>query len=62
MPAMSTLDWFGLVGPYVVFFVMLIAYYVWEGKREQRLRERYDESGDASQTGWDRTEEVDHAE
>ncbi len=43
MPAMSTIDWLGLVGPYAVFFVMLIVYYVWEGKREQQLRERYDE-------------------
>ncbi|UPV74039.1 hypothetical protein M0R89_16055 [Halorussus limi] len=40
---MSALDWFGLVGPYVLFFGMLIAYYVWEGRRERRLRERYDE-------------------
>lgn len=42
MPAMSTLDWLGLVGPYVVFFGMLIAYYVLEGRRERRLREQYD--------------------
>ena len=41
MPAMSTLDWLGLVVPYVVFFVMLIAYYVLEGRREERLREQY---------------------
>ncbi|WP_435178008.1 hypothetical protein [Halorussus sp. AFM4] len=43
MPAMSTVDWLGLVGPYAVFFVMLIAYYVLEGRRERRLRERYEE-------------------
>jgi hypothetical protein len=48
MPAMNMLDWFGIIGPYAIFFVLLIVYYVWEGKREQRLRERY--------------EEVDHAE
>ncbi|MFC4450301.1 hypothetical protein [Halorussus aquaticus] len=40
---MSTIDWLGLAGPYVVFFVLLIVYYVWEGKRERRLRERYEE-------------------
>ncbi len=44
MPAMSILDWLGLIGPFVVFFVMLIVYYVWEGRRERRLRERYEES------------------
>ena len=43
MPAMNTLDWLGLVGPYAVFFVTLVVYYVWEGKREKRLRERYGE-------------------
>ncbi|GAB7094191.1 hypothetical protein JCM30237_13430 [Halolamina litorea] len=43
MAAMSTLDWLGLVGPYAVFFLMLIVYYVWEGRRERALRERYEE-------------------
>lgn len=43
MPAMETLDWLGMVGPYAVFFVMLIVYYVWEGRRERRLREQYEE-------------------
>jgi hypothetical protein len=43
MAAMGTLDWLGLVGPYAVFFVMLIVYYVWEGRRERTLRERYEE-------------------
>lgn len=42
MPPMSALDWIGLVGPYVVFFVMLIVYYVWEGRRERRLRREYE--------------------
>jgi len=46
MPAMSTLDWLGLVAPYTVFFVMLLVYYFWEGKREQKLRERYDEEAE----------------
>lgn len=43
MAPMSVIDWIGLVGPYVVFFGMLIVYYVWEGRRERRLRERYAE-------------------
>ena len=42
MPPMSTLDWLGLIGPYVVFFVALIVYYVWEGRRERRLRLEYE--------------------
>ncbi|MFC4549119.1 MULTISPECIES: hypothetical protein [Halorussus] len=41
--AMSTLDWLGLFGPYAVFFVMLVVYYVWEGRRERELRERFEE-------------------
>ncbi|WP_327052501.1 hypothetical protein [Halomicrococcus gelatinilyticus] len=41
MPGMSTVDWLGLVVPYVVFFAMLIAYYVLEGRRERRLSEQY---------------------
>lgn len=47
MAGMSTLDWVGLLVPYVVFLAMLIAYYVLEGRRERRLRERY-ERDDAS--------------
>ncbi len=43
MAPMSVIDWIGLVGPYVVFFGLLIVYYVWEGRRERRLRERYTE-------------------
>lgn len=43
MAAMSTLDWLGVVGPYAVFFGLLILYYVWEGRREKRLRARYEE-------------------
>ncbi|MFC4357370.1 hypothetical protein ACFO0N_05330 [Halobium salinum] len=47
MPAMSLLDWVGLVGPYALFFVMLVVYYVWEGRREKALRRQYREGGDA---------------
>lgn len=43
MATMSLIDWVGLVGPYVVFFVLLIVYYVWERKRERRLRAQYPE-------------------
>jgi len=46
MAAMSTLDWIGLVGPFVVYLLLLVVYYVWEGRREKRLREEYaDETG-----------------
>ncbi|WP_254544025.1 hypothetical protein [Halomarina pelagica] len=38
---MSVIDWIGLIGPYVLFFLMLIAYYVLEGRRERRLRREY---------------------
>lgn len=47
MAAMSTIDWLGVVGPYAVFFVMLIVYYVWEGRREERLRAQYEEGDHA---------------
>ncbi|UPM44382.1 hypothetical protein [Halocatena salina] len=43
MAPINVIDWIGLVGPYIVFFGMLIVYYVWEGKRERRLRKRYTE-------------------
>ena len=46
MAAMSTLDWLGVAGPYAVFFVMLIVYYVWEGRRERALRAEYEEARD----------------
>lgn len=46
MAALSTLDWLGLVGPFVVFFIMLIAYYILEGRREERLRAQYGEEID----------------
>ncbi len=35
-----------LFGPFVVYLVMLIVYYVWEGRRERRLHEKYDTEGD----------------
>lgn len=40
---MGLLDWIGLIVPFVVYLLMLIVYYVWEGRREQRLREEYRE-------------------
>lgn len=40
---MGTLDWIGLVVPFVVYFLMLVVYYVWEGRREEQLRDRYEE-------------------
>lgn len=43
MSALGTVDLIGLVVPFVVYFIMLIIYYVWEGRREQRLREEYKE-------------------
>jgi hypothetical protein len=41
MAGMSAIDWLGLIVPFVVYFVMLVVYYVWEGRREKRLRENY---------------------
>lgn len=46
MAGLSTLDWIGLVVPFVVFFIMLVAYYVLEGRREERLRQQYGEEID----------------
>lgn len=40
---LSTIDLLGLVGPFVVYFALLVIYYVWEGRREHRLRRRYEE-------------------
>ncbi|RKD88950.1 hypothetical protein [Halopiger aswanensis] len=33
-----------LFGPFAVYLVMLGVYYVWEGKREKRLRQEYEET------------------
>jgi len=41
----GTLDWLGLLGPFVVYLLALVVYYVWEGRREQRLREQFAEGG-----------------
>ncbi|MFC7201179.1 hypothetical protein [Halospeciosus flavus] len=30
-----------LFGPFAVYLVMLVVYYVWEGRRERRLHEKY---------------------
>lgn len=43
MSALGTIDLVGLVVPFVVYFIMLVVYYVWEGRREQALREEYNE-------------------
>lgn len=48
MPPMSFIDWAGLLVPLVTFLLMLVAYYVWEGRRERRLRRQY---GDAAGEG-----------
>ena len=40
---MATIDWIGLVVPFVVYLIMLVVYYVWEGRREEQLRDRYEE-------------------
>ncbi|WP_336036801.1 hypothetical protein [Halobacterium yunchengense] len=40
---MGLIDWAGLVVPFVVYLLLLVVYYVWEGRREKRLRERYRE-------------------
>lgn len=41
--ALSTIDLLGIIVPFVVFFILLVVYYVWEGRREERLREEYKE-------------------
>ncbi|MFB6093614.1 MAG: hypothetical protein ABEJ77_01565 [Halanaeroarchaeum sp.] len=40
---MGTIDWIGLIVPFAVYLVLLVVYYVWEGKREERFREQYAE-------------------
>lgn len=44
---LSTLDVIGLFGPFLVFAVALVVYYVWEGKRERQLREQYNDRGES---------------
>jgi len=43
--AVGTLDWVALVVPFVVYLLALVVYYVWEGRRERRLRERHASGG-----------------
>lgn len=31
-----------LFGPFAVYFLLLVVYYVWEGRRERRLRAEYE--------------------
>lgn len=33
-----------LFGPFAVYLLLLVVYYVWEGRRERELRARYEES------------------
>ncbi|MFB6114497.1 MAG: hypothetical protein ABEJ58_10410 [Halodesulfurarchaeum sp.] len=40
---MSTLDWFGVIAPWFLYVIALIVYYVWEGRREDHLRQQYKE-------------------
>ena len=40
----GSVDLLWLFGPFVVYLVMLGVYYVWEGKREDQLRQRYEET------------------
>ncbi|MFB6266319.1 MAG: hypothetical protein ABEI31_01565 [Halodesulfurarchaeum sp.] len=40
---MGTLDWIGLVVPFVVYLIMLVVYYVWEGRREEQLKQQFSE-------------------
>ncbi|AFO57196.1 MULTISPECIES: hypothetical protein [Natrinema] len=40
----SNINLVWLFGPFVVYLVMLGVYYVWEGKREDKLRDRYQEA------------------
>lgn len=41
--ALSTVDLLGIVGPIVFYVVSLAVYYVYEGKRERRIKEEYEE-------------------
>ncbi|WP_168927060.1 hypothetical protein [Natronorubrum aibiense] len=44
MLSSGSVDLLWLFGPFVVYLVMLGVYYVWEGRREKRLQERYEEA------------------
>ncbi|MFC6719109.1 hypothetical protein ACFQGT_07270 [Natrialbaceae archaeon GCM10025810] len=43
MVTSGSVDLLWLFGPFVAYLAMLVVYYVWEGKREERIRERYEE-------------------
>lgn len=45
MQASGVVDFTYLFGPFVVYLCLLVVYYVWEGRRERRLREQYREGG-----------------
>jgi hypothetical protein len=49
MPDGTSVDLTLLFGPFVVYFVLLVVYYVWEGRRERRMRERYESEGGRAQ-------------
>lgn len=51
MAGMSAIDWFGLVVPFAVYLIMLVVYYVWEGRREERLHRESAEEPDVSADG-----------
>ncbi|ELY57843.1 hypothetical protein [Natronococcus jeotgali] len=40
----SSVNLVWLFGPFAAYLVMLGVYYVWEGRREKRLRRRYEEA------------------
>ncbi len=38
---LGTMDMIGLFAPFTIYIIGLVVYYVWEGKRERRLRDQY---------------------
>ncbi|GGL38099.1 hypothetical protein EFA46_011440 (plasmid) [Halarchaeum sp. CBA1220] len=46
MPDGNSTNLLYLFGPFVVYLVMLVVYYVWEGRRERRLHEKYETEGE----------------
>lgn len=48
---MSVIDWFGLIAPFVVYLIMLVVYFVWEGRREDRLHEKYSQESEGVTDG-----------
>ena len=46
MQEANSVDLALLFGPFVVYFVLLVVYYVWEGRRERRLHEKYGTEGE----------------